>query len=72
MKLVYTIDAVEDLVRLREFIETHDPDAAKRVSEGPINGLGSLNDNPGIGKKVEKAPAPDMIRDLVVGHYVAR
>jgi len=42
MRLIFSRAAVHDLVRLREFIARHNPDATKRVSQrlrGAIKGL---------------------------------
>ena len=70
MRLIFSRAAVHDLVRLREFIARHNPDAAKRVSQrlrGVINGL--VN-NPQIGRPVPDLPGE--IRELIFGKYVVR
>lgn len=72
MNLVYTVDAVEDLARLREFIEIHNPIAAHRISAKLIEGITTLTEHPKIGHPVSKAPDPELIRDLILGDYIVR
>ncbi len=72
MKLVYTVNAVEDLARLREFIEVHNPLAAQRISAELIEGISTLIEHPKIGHPVSKAPDPEIIRDLIRGDYIVR
>jgi len=72
MKLVYTADAVEDLSRLREFIEVHNPQAAQRRSAELVEGITTLTAHPKIGHPVPKAPDPEIIRDLIIGDYIVR
>lgn len=72
MNLVYTVDAVDDLARLREFIEIHNPVAAQRISTKLVEGITILKDYPKIGHPVLNAPDSEVIRDLIVGGYIAR
>ncbi|WP_101675842.1 type II toxin-antitoxin system RelE/ParE family toxin [Alloalcanivorax mobilis] len=72
MKLVYTDVAIDDLKRLREFIEAHDPTAAARVAAGLVEIIRRLPDFPKVGAPVPLAPDPDSIRDMVFGKYVVR
>lgn len=72
MNLVYTDDAVEDLYRLREFIEVHNPQAAQRISAELIKGITILSEHPKMGHSVPKAPNPEIIRDLIIGDYIIR
>jgi plasmid stabilization system protein ParE len=58
------------LVRLREFIAKHNPDAAKRVSQRLRGAINGLVNNPQIGRPV--ADLPGEIRDLIFGKYVVR
>ena len=70
MKLIFSRAAVHDLVRLREFIAMHNPDAAQRVSQRLRGAIKGLVDNPQIGR-----PVPDLtgeIRELIFGKYVTR
>lgn len=72
MTLVYSADAVADLVRLRAFIAEHDPSAATRIAAGLIARIEQLQTFPGMGRAVPEAPTPESIRDFVFGKYVVR
>jgi plasmid stabilization system protein ParE len=72
MRLVYTQEAVDDLQRLREFIEIHNPAAAAKVAQTIITGVEKLKRFPRIGIEVKHAPDPDLIRDLILGNYIIR
>jgi toxin ParE1/3/4 len=70
MRLIFSRAAVQDLVRLREFIAKHNPEAAKRVSQRLRGAINGLVNNPQIGRPV--ADLPGEIRDLIFGKYVVR
>ena len=72
MKLVYTVEAIEDLKRLREFIAINSPSAATRVATELVGKIELLADFPKIGTPVEIAPVPDTVRDMFFGKYVVR
>ena len=72
MKLVYSAESVNDLIHLREFIEIKNPQAAKRVAQSIKKGITQLKSFPYIGVKVEQAPDPEIIRDIIIGNYTAR
>ena len=72
MKLRFSPEAIDDLVRLREFIEEKNPAAAQRIAKDLLLGLEKLKVFPGIGLKVERAFEPQRIRDLFVGNYIVR
>ena len=70
MKLLFSKAAVNDLVRLREFIAQHNPEAARRVAQRLRGAIQGLVDTPQIGR-----PVADMagdIRELIFGKYVVR
>ena len=67
MRLIFSRAAVHDLVRLREFIARHNPDAVSQRLRGAIKGL--VN-NPQIGRPVPDLPGE--IRELIFGKYVVR
>lgn len=69
MKLVFSARALDDLVRLREFIAQKNPQAAERVARVLLTALQRLVDHPHLGQPVEEFPA---CRDLVAGAYVVR
>ena len=72
MKITYTPEAIKDLIRLREFIEDKNPQAAQRIAKELIKGIQQLKSFPLMGIEVEEAPDPEMIRDLFAGTYIAR
>lgn len=72
MKLVYSEEAVADLVRLRAFIAEKDPSAAARVAAELITRVENIRLFPEIGRSVSHAPEPEVVRDAVFGKYVVR
>ncbi len=72
MKIRYTPEAIDDLNRLREFIEVKNPVAAQRVSRELLLGIDKLKVFPKMGLQVLKAPQPELIRDLFIGSYTIR
>jgi len=72
MKLRYSRESIEDLVRLREFIADKNPVAAQRTAAALVAGIEKLKVFPKIGVQVLRAPQPDSIRDLFIGSYTAR
>ncbi len=72
MKITYTPEAIGDLIRLREFIESKNPQAAQRIAKDLIKGIKQLKSFPLIGVEVEEAPDPEMVRDLIIGNYIVR
>lgn len=72
MKIQYSPEAIDDLVRLRAFIEEKNPHAAKRVAARILAGIEKLKSFPEIGLCVQHAPDPEKVRDLFVSHYTIR
>ena len=72
MNLRFSPEAVEDLVRLRKFIEEANPIAAQRIANELLLGMEKLKVFPEIGLKVERAFEPQRIRDLFIGKYTVR
>lgn len=72
MTLVYSEEAVADLLRLRAFIADKDPLAAARVASELITRIEKLRLFPSMGRAVELAPDPEAIRDAIFGKYVIR
>ncbi len=69
MKLQFTHSAQRDLIRLREFIASKNPQAAKRVSQRLKQSILRLTDQPEIGINVEELPG---VQDLIGGDYLVR
>ena len=72
MKIQYSPEAIDDLVRLREFIAAKNPYAAKHVAQKLLSGIEKLKDFPEIGLAVQRSPEPEKIRDLFVTNYTVR
>ena len=69
MKLEFTQEARDDLVRLRRFIAKKNPQAATRYSEQLKQSLKRLKDHPQLGRELDES---SNARELVAGDYVAR
>jgi toxin ParE1/3/4 len=72
VRLVYSQEAVADLIRLRAFIAAHDPEAAGRVAGELVTRIEGLCTFPEMGRAVLQAPDPESVRDFVFGKYVVR
>jgi addiction module RelE/StbE family toxin len=72
MKISYSPESVGDLIRLREFIEIKNPQAAHKIALSLSKGIFQLKSFPLIGAEVELAPEPEKVRDLIIGNYIAR
>ena len=72
MKILYSPESVNDLSRLRKFIEVENPLAARRVAAAIKKGINQLKIFPHLGVEVPQAPEPEMIRDLIIGKYRVR
>ena len=70
MKLIFSKEAVHDLVRLRDFIVQHSPEAAQRVAQRLRGAIQRLVDTPKMGRPV--ANMSGEIRELIFGKYVVR
>lgn len=72
MKISYTPESIDDFKRLRAFIEVKNPLAAQRTATSILKGISQLKMFPYLGVEVQQAPNPEIIRDLIIGHYIAR
>lgn len=72
MNLSFTPEAIEDLIRLREFISIKNQFAAQKASSEILASLENLKVFPRMGLPVSSAPDPESIRDLFIGNYTAR
>ena len=70
MKLIFSKAAVHDLVRLRDFIAQHSPEATQRVAQRLRGAIQRLVDTPQIGRPVDNMLGE--IRELIFGKYVVR
>ncbi|MBN3925121.1 type II toxin-antitoxin system RelE/ParE family toxin [Nostoc sp. NMS4] len=69
MKFQFSLSAVQDLVRLREFIAQNNPQTAERVSLRLRQTIGKLVLYPDIGRPV---PELENVRELIAGKHVVR
>lgn len=72
MKLVYSDVAIHDLARLRAFIAEHDPASATRVADDLLARVDYLRQFPLLGRMVDAAPEPKVLRDAIFGKYIIR
>lgn len=72
MRIRFTLEAIQDLERLRAFVESKNPHAARRIAAELLDGIGNLARFPDMGLPVTRAPDPKLIRDLFVGSYTVR
>ena len=72
MKIAYTPGSIDDLKRLREFIEVKNPLAVQRIATSILKGINQLKTFPYLGIEVQQAPNPEMVRDLIIGNYITR
>ena len=72
MRLLYSQEAIDDLIRLRAFIAKNDPTAASSSAADLVARIDNLCDFPEMGRSVSQAPEPDSIRDFIFGKYVVR
>ena len=70
MKLIFTNAAINDLVRLRDFIAQHNPGAAQRIAQRLYGVINKLIGTPQIGRPVPDLPGE--IREIIFGKYVVR
>lgn len=70
MNLIFSKAAVHDLVRLRDFIAQHSPEAAQLVAQRLRGAIQKLVDTPQIGRPVDNMLGE--IRELIFGKYVVR
>ena len=72
MRIRYAVEAIHDLERLRAFVESKNPHAARRIAAEILDGIENLAVFPDMGLPVRRAPDPKLIRDLFVGNYTVR
>jgi plasmid stabilization system protein ParE len=69
MKLIVTLSAQRDLVRLRQFIAKHNPKAARRKSQSLKQSIQRLTDQPNMGIDLEELPS---VQDFITKEYTVR
>ncbi len=69
LRLEFTQRAVQDINRLREFIESKNPQAASRMGKQLHLTLSRLMEQPQLGRALNEIPG---LREWVAGNYIAR
>ena len=69
MKLTFSVTAIRDLVRLREFIREKNPQAAQKSSSQLKKNIQALVDQPNMGLPIEDL---EDFRELVARDYIVR
>ncbi len=72
MRLVYSEQAVADLIRLRAFIAHSNPAAAARTAADLIARIDHLCAFPEMGRNVAQALEPNAVRDFTFDNYIVR
>ncbi|HEY4656058.1 MAG TPA: type II toxin-antitoxin system RelE/ParE family toxin [Cyclobacteriaceae bacterium] len=72
MEIQFTPESVDDLERLRQFLIEAGAPYAKRMANDIVQSLRNLQLFPRLGLPVQRAPDPDVIRDLYVSKYCVR
>ena len=69
MKLTFSVTAIRDLVRLREFIREKNPQVAQKSSSQLKKNIQALVDQPNMGLPIEDL---EDFRELVARDYIVR
>jgi toxin ParE1/3/4 len=74
VKLSYSPESVQDLVRVREFIAQNNPAAAARIASELISRIEQLCAFPEIGRVINRPQSNIQvsIRDFSFGNYIVR
>ncbi len=71
-RLIYTPQALVDVVRLREFITQHNPEAAARMARLIKESATRLKVHPMLGTQVDEMPFRDLVIPFGVSGYILR
>ena len=72
MRVRYSPESIDDLIRLRDFIKTKNPVVAQRIANELLDGINKVKLFPKIGLPVMRGADPQSIRDLFIGNYTIR
>ncbi len=72
LSLVWSATARSDLIRLRDFIQPHNPRAAKRSSEKILKAARLILDNPAIGTPIENRQDYELVIPFGQNNYILR
>ena len=71
-RLIYTRRALADIIRLREFIAEHNPEAASRMAQLIKEAAARLKLHPMLGVPVDDLPFRDLIIPFGASGYLLR
>lgn len=73
-RVIYAPAAVRDLQRLRDFLRTKNPDAARRAGDAIRQGVAILGTHPRLGRILDDLPEQfrEWVIDFGASGYVAR
>lgn len=73
-RVIFSPAAIRDLERLRAFLRSKNPAAARRAGESIVSGVRALGAHPQMGRLVEDLPEPyrEWLIDFGDSRYVAR
>ena len=72
LSLVWSATARSDLIRLRDFIQPYNPQAAKQSSEKIVKAAKLILDNPAIGKPIEGRQDYELVTPFGQSGYILR
>ena len=72
LRLVWSPAARNDLIRLRDYIGEHNPDAARRAAEALKKAANLLLEHPGIGSRIEDREDRELFVPFGQRGYVLR
>jgi plasmid stabilization system protein ParE len=72
LKLVWSAAARADLIRLREFITPHNPEAARRAAQTIKKGAALLLEHPAIGTRIEEREDRELFIPFGQRGYILR
>ncbi|MBM4201378.1 MAG: type II toxin-antitoxin system RelE/ParE family toxin, partial [Gammaproteobacteria bacterium] len=72
LALIWSTAARADLIRLREFIEPHNPEAARSAAQALKKATGLLVRHPGIGKRLEGRQDRELVVPFGQRGYIIR
>jgi plasmid stabilization system protein ParE len=72
MRISYSPESIDDLIRLRNVVKEKNPVAAQHIANELLDGINKVKLFPKIGLPVMRAADPQSIRDLFIGNYTVR
>ncbi len=70
--LIWSAAARADLIRLRQFIEPHNPEAARRAAQSLKKAANLIQQHPGIGKRLDGRQDRELFVSFGQRGYIVR